>query len=466
MRILLISPSSGNWKGIAKKKIFNGKTFRFSMLSLLTVAALTPKEHEVTILDEQFEDLPLDKNFDLVGITAMTAVVPRAYEIANIYKNLGIPVIMGGYHATLNTKEVLKYADSVVAGVAYKAWEHLLDDFQKGDIKRIYYGEADNNIPIHLPREKLSKRNYLTINATFATLGCKNLCHFCSINKFYNMNRFHRKISDVIQEIKAFKDNFFIFVDDNLIQDRDYASILFKSLIPLKKKWVTQVSIDICNDEELLKLISDAGCIGFFIGLETFNINALNSQEKNINLPYKYKEAIKKIHKYKIFVESGIIFGFDTDDSSVFEETLKMLYKIKIDLIQLSILTPLPGTELYENMKDRIIDRNWNHYDYRHVVFKPKQISKEELQNGADWVIRKFYSPLKILSRLLRWIKIQKGLNKAIYPLCLSIAYYGRVKRFKIKGFNPGIKTIFNIEFIKKIFKNFGLKKKKLIAEI
>ena len=466
MKILLVSPSSGKWRGIAKKKVFNGKIFRFSMLSLLTIAALTPKKHNVTIIDEQLEDLPLNNNYDIVGITAMTAVAPRAYEIAKIYKHLGIPVVMGGYHASLNSYEAMEYVDSVVVGVAYEAWENLLDDFQNGKLKRIYYGKVNNNIPIHLPREKISKKSYLTINATFATLGCNNTCRFCSINKFYKMNRYNRKISEVIQEIKTLNDDFFIFVDDNLIQDREYALMLFKSLIPLKKKWVTQVSIDVSKDDELLMLMSEAGCLGFFIGLETFNKKALNSQEKNINSPNEYKEAIKKIHSYGIFVESGIIFGFDSDDKYVFTDTLKMLKKIKIDLIQLSILTPLPGTELYENMKDRIIDKNWANYDYRHVVFEPKQISKEELQNGADWVIRKFYSPLNIFIRIFRWMKIQKSFSNILYPLCLSIAYYGRVIRFKIKGFNPGIKLFSLIDIAKKLFDNIFLRRKKTLIEI
>jgi len=437
MKILLIAPSSGNWKGIAKSKFFNGKTFRFSMLPLLSVAALTPTEHEVTIIDEQIENLPSSNDFDLVGVTAMTALAPRAYQISKHFKDLGITTVIGGFHATLNPEEALKHFDCVVSGPAYNAWDKLLLDFQNGDLKRIYYGNAEKNIPEKLPRHLLAKENYLTVNATFATLGCKNSCNFCSVNEFYKMNRFYRNIEHVANEIKNFKEKFLIFIDDNLIQDREYAIDLFKAIKPLNKKWVTQVSIDISNDEELLKMMAEAGCMGVFIGLETFSEEALNSQKKNINSPEKYKEAIKKIHKYGIYVESGIIFGFDSDDKTVFNKTLKTLDKIGIDLIQLSILTPIPGTILHKNMEERIFDKNLEHYDYRHTVFYPAQMNSSELQNGADWVIRKFYSPFKIIKRIFRWLTVKNGFINFIFPLVLSAAYYGRVKRFKIYGFNP-----------------------------
>jgi radical SAM superfamily enzyme YgiQ (UPF0313 family) len=443
MKILLVAPSSGYWKGIAKKRFFNGKTFRFSMLPLLTLAGLTPKEHEVTIVDEQIDALPVKKKFDLVAITAMTALAPRAYDIAHFFRLSGIPVVMGGFHATLNPEDALKHVDSIVIGPAYGAWRQLLEDLQAGSLKRMYYGKTGNGcIPVKLPREMLQAGKYVSVNATFATLGCSNGCLFCSVNKFYGMKRHERRVDEVISEIGSFKEKFFIFIDDNLVQDRIYATKLFTALVPLKKKWTAQVSIDISDDEELLDLMGKAGCIGVFIGLETFSEQALMSQDKNMKSPAYYRDSIKKIHKRGIFIESGIILGFDSDDRKVFKNTLRMLHKTAVDLIQLSILTPLPGTGLYSEMKCRITDHDLEHYDFRHAVFDPKLMTAEELQDGADWVIRQFYSPHRIIGRIFRWLFMKHGIVNLVYPAALSLAYLGRVIRFNINGSDPDIKKV------------------------
>lgn len=439
MKILLIAPAAGKWQRIAEKKLFNGRVFRFSMLSLLTVAKLSPQDAEITIIDEQVSKIPFDENFDLVGITAMTAVSLRAYEIAASFRKKGIPVIMGGYHATLNPDEALEHVDAVVIGCAFGAWEALIKDISKNKLQRIYYGNPTGKIPTHLPRKKLIKSNYITTNATYATLGCKNTCHFCSISAFYEGKHHTRPINEILTEIQSFKEDFFIFVDDNLPQNREFAYDLLTKLVPLNKEWVTQASIDIVDDQKLLKLLQKSGCIGLFIGLESFNEQALNAQGKSINAPHYYKEAVKKIHDHGIFVESGLIFGFDNDHKDLFQNTLKMLKHIQIDAIQVSILTPQPGTALFTEMQGRLFDRNWAHYDYRHVVFKPKHMTPEELQAGADWTIKQFYSPKNIFMRSFRWLSMKQGWKHFLYPFILNLAYLGRTKRFNIRGYNPNV---------------------------
>ncbi len=454
MNILLIAPASGNWRGIARLRLFNGKVFRFSMLSLLTVAELSPKEAQVSIVDEQIEEVPFDKNYDLVGITAMTALAPRAYEIAKIFREKGIPVVMGGYHASLNPEEALQYVDAVVIGCAFGAWESVIEDVKNNCLKRTYYGDTEAKIVSSLPRHKLAKSDYITTNATYATMGCANNCRFCSIGAFYKGKHHTRPAEEVIREIASFKEDFFIFIDDNLTQNREYVFNLLKRMIPLKKKWITQASIDIADDEEILKLLHDAGCIGLFVGLESFCEQALRSQDKTLNSPQFYKKAVKKIHKYGIFVESGIIFGFDSDRKDVFRMTLKMLDDIGIDAIQVSILTPLPGTKLFSDIKGRIFDYNWSHYNFRNVVFYPCCMSPEELQGGTDWVIRRFYSPWNIFRRTCRWLIMRHGIKNIIYPFVLNLGYLGRVKRFNIQGFDP-----YRNSFSHK--KLFSLKKRK-----
>lgn len=436
MNILLIAPAAGNWRRIGQRKAFNGKAFRFSMLSLLSVAALSPRKATVRIVDEQVEEVP-DSPVDLVGITAMTAVAPRAFELCARFRAQGIPVVMGGYHATLNPEEALQHADAVVVGPAYGAWEQVCADVEEGRLQRVYHGNPDGEIPVHLPRHLLAKDRYVTVSSTFATLGCRNRCRFCSIHPFHGGRRCARPVKDVAAEVAAFPDRFFVFVDDNLTQDRAYALELSRALAPFGKRWVVQASIEIARDPELLTAMRDAGCLGVFVGLESFNVDALHQSDKDFNRPQQYREAVRAFHQHGMYVEAGVIVGFDADDVTVFRNTLDMLDWVGVDVIQLSILTPLPGTALYEAMKGRITDSDWSHYDYRHVVFTPQRMKADELQAGADWLIRSFYSPWRILRRVWRWVAVPGGWKHFVYPIGLSLAYLGRTWRFGIRGYDP-----------------------------
>jgi radical SAM superfamily enzyme YgiQ (UPF0313 family) len=439
MKVLLISPASGAWKGISRRRLFNGKTFRFSMLSLLTLAALTPGKHKVRIIDEQVEEVPFEEAFDIVGITVMTALAPEAYEIAARFRARGIPVVLGGFHVTLNPEEALMHADAIVTGPAFGAWERVLSDLETGNLSLLYKGDPEGKIPSALPRGLLEKSHYITMNATYATMGCVNKCQFCSISAFHEGKRHFRPVREVASEIASFSGKFFMLLDDNLTQDREYAHALLKEIAPLKKKWITQATLDLAEDPETLELLSRAGCAGVFVGLETINEETLREQEKDCNAPRKYRKAVLSFHKHGIFVESGVMFGFDRDTTKSFRNTLNMLHRIGIDAIQVSILTPVPGTPLHIKMKQRIFDFNWGHYDYKHVVFTPRLMNAEELKAGADWVIRRFYSPANIAKRALRWILMPGGLKNFIYPFVLNMAYYGRVKAFSIKGYDPAI---------------------------
>lgn len=437
MNILLISPSSGHWRGLGKKNFFNGKTFRFSQLSLLSVAALTPAKHELHLVDEQVDDIPWEDNFDLVGITVMTATAPRAYEICSRFREKNIPVVVGGFHPTFNLKEANSFANAVVVGPANKAWQQLLKDVERGDLKKVYYGTPEEKPRTSLPKNLLNKSAYLSVNTTYATLGCRNECSFCSITSFYSGKRYQRKIEDVVAELKSFPQKFFMFVDDNLTQDRDYIVSLLEAMVPLKKKWVTQASIEIADDDELLGLLKKSGCAGVFVGLESFSEAALCSQNKTIKNPKYYKAAVQKFHHYGIFVEAGLIFGFDTDSPAVFERTLKILDNIGIDAMQAAILTPLPGTKLFQQMKDRIVDFNWEHYDYKYAVFNPAQMSQTDLSAGLEWINKKFYSPWRIFKKTFRWLFSPIGYTNMYFPLFLNIAYWGRQFQFGVKGYNP-----------------------------
>lgn len=442
MKILLIAPASGRWKKIGRSRIFNGKTFRFSLLSLLSVAAETPPDVEIKIVDEQVDDIPWEEAFDLVGITCMTALANRAYEIASEFRKKGIPVILGGTHPSFCPEEVLKHADAVVVGDAEGIWKEVIEDLRLGKVKGIY----KNKFPVELkgikppPRELLNSGNYGTIQAAQATRGCSNKCDFCSVAAFHNQTQRCRPVNEVYKEIAAIPDKFFIFVDDNLTADRDYAKELFKALVPLKKKWITQSTLSITEDEEFVKLAAEAGCIGLFVGLETFKSENLDSINKSFNKVEQYRKSIKLLHSYGIGVEAGIVFGFDNDTSDVFKNTLKTLDRLEVDVIQVSIFTPLPGTPRFTSMKNRIIDYNWSNYDFHNVVFTPDKMNVEELKAGHDWVTNRFYSPLRIVKRLLKHLMRPGGFKTIYYVAALNLAYLGRVLHWNIKGYDPAKK--------------------------
>lgn len=437
MRILLIAPASGPWRKLPKDGLFSGKTFRFSMLSLLSVARLSPPDARVRIVDEQVEDAPMEGKFDLVGITCMTATAPRAYELADHFRSRGISVVLGGFHPTLNPDEALGHSDAVVIGPAYGAWERAVADAERGHLEARYYGDPTGPAPADLPRQLIETDKYLTVNAVFASMGCARGCRFCSIAAFSRCRRMARPVNEVTGEIASFRKRFFIFVDDDLTQDRIYALQLMEALAPLGKRWVTQVSADAARDPELLDAMAAAGCIGVFVGVETFRKEALAGQGKEANRPEQYREAVRAFHRRGMFVEAGIMFGFDGDRPPVFRETLDALEHIGIDAIQASILTPLPGTPLHEEMHGRIVDWDWSHYDYRHAVYTPLGMTREQLQDGADWIIRAYYTPWRIMRRVVRWLCMPGSWRMLVYPLGLNLAYLGRVIRFGIKGRDP-----------------------------
>jgi radical SAM superfamily enzyme YgiQ (UPF0313 family) len=229
-------------------------------------------------------------------------------------------------------------------------------------------------------------------------------------------------------------------VDDNLTADTEYASRLFKALIPLNKLWVSQSTVAIAEDQNLVRLAAESGCIGLFVGIETFNKANLEGVGKTCNRVEKYREDIQMFHSFGIAIEAGIVFGFDNDRPEVFQNTLNILDELEVDVIQASIFTPLPGTNRYANMQERIIDRNWAHYDFHNVVFEPTNMSAVDLQAGHDWITYEFYKPWRIARRLWRHAKRPGSFAALPYLAAVNMAYYGRVHNWHIRGFNPAAK--------------------------
>ncbi|MBN1268200.1 MAG: B12-binding domain-containing radical SAM protein [Kiritimatiellae bacterium] len=442
MQIILIAPASGKWRHVGRRRLFSGKTFRFSMLSLLSVAAETPPGVDVRIVDEQIEEVPWDADVDLVGITCMTALAPRAYEIAARFRARGIRVVLGGMHPTLFSEEALRHADAVVAGEAEGQWPRVIEDARAGRLKGIYRSETLHDLrglkPV--PRHLLRGKQYATVHAVQATRGCPHGCDFCAVSAFNRQTQRRRPVDEVVAEVQTIPDRFFIFVDDNLTADPEYAKALFTALAPLRKWWITQATLAIADDEALLDLAARAGCKGVFVGLETFSEVNLEGVNKGFNKVDDYRQKIARLHAHGIAVEAGIVFGFDGDRPEVFARTLKMLDDLEIDVIQVSIFTPLPGTRRFEAMQARLTDRDWAHYDFHSVVFQPAGMDAASLQAGHDWVTREFYRPWRILRRLWRHALRPGGVGPLVYLAAINFAYYGRVVRWGIRGCNPAAK--------------------------
>ena len=403
MKILLISPE--NKKSIYAYTKEDVKAFWFPKLGLPTIAANTPPDVEVRIVDECVEDIDFNVDVDLVGISVMTYLAPRAYEIAAKFRARGVKVVLGGIHVSMCPEEAKEHADSIVVGESEKTWPILVEDFRRGELKSLYE-EKDlpklENLPI--PRRELFKPNsYWTTNCVQTSRGCPFACDFCTVTIFGG-NQFRlRPIEQVIEEVRRLKKGFVVFVDDNIAGNKAYAKQLFKALIPLKINWGSQASLTMARDPELLDLAAKSGCTALFIGVESISEENLAAANKRFNKVDKYKEEFRRFHDYGILIQTGMIFGFDHDDESAFERTVEFLEENNIELAMFNILTPLPGTNLYKKMdaEGRIIDRDWSHYDGRHVVFKPKLMTPETLQEGFLWAYHKFFSYPSMIKRIV-----------------------------------------------------------------
>jgi radical SAM superfamily enzyme YgiQ (UPF0313 family) len=391
------------------------------------------------MVDEQVEEVPWDEAFDLVGITCMTALAPRAYELAAQFRRRGTPVVLGGMHPTLCPEEAAGHADAVVVGDAEGLWPRVVEDLMRGELRGIYRhasSPALGGLPA-LPRHLLSRRKYATVQAVQATRGCDQGCAFCSVAAAHQCCQRRRPVLEVLAEVRGLPGRFFMFVDDHLLADRDYARELLTGLLPLGKRWVAQTTLAITQDRDLLRLAAAAGCVGIFVGLETFSPANLAEVNKGCHRVEEYRQAIQALHDQGIGVEAGVVFGFDGDRPAVFRQTLDMLESLDMDAVQISVFTPLPGTKLFAREQGRILDRNWAHYDFHHAVHEPAGLSVEALQAGHDWVTREFYRPRRLFRRFGRCLLQPLRWRSLPFLVLINLAYLGRVLRWHIRGWDP-----------------------------
>jgi radical SAM superfamily enzyme YgiQ (UPF0313 family) len=443
MKILLILPAAEHLRvTVPGGRPPRRAMLRFSILPLTVVAALTPGEHEVSICDENVEAIDWGCDADVVGVTFMTALAPRAYQIAAAFRARGKVVVAGGYHATLCTAEAARHFDAVVAGEAEELWPRLLKDIQAGTLQPVYKSTRPADLSATpVPRRELaahSARHYVTTNAVQTGRGCPHACRYCSITAFHRRSHRNRPLEQVLEEVRRIPSRHIMFVDDNIIADPDYARRLFRALVPLNKRWVSQCSLKIADDPDLLRLAHAAGCRGLFIGIETLDEKNLDALDKGFNDSRRYAERLARIRRAGIGVQLSIMVGLDNDDVSAFARTLRFLRTVDAAALQLNILTPLPGTPLFDDLqrKGRITDRDWSHYDFRHVVIRPARMTAAELQDGADWLYRQFYRLDRIILRTLRTL-FRLGPLSAYLVWRLNMTYRYDNLRERIIGRDP-----------------------------
>ena len=408
MKLLLVAP-------IAKSKFLGkGLVFNIPFLSLPTLATYTPPDVEVTIVDEKIEQINFDAPYDMVGITIMTPLAPRAYEIAEEFHRRGVTVVMGGMHVSACPDEASNHADAIVIGEAEQVWSQLIDDFKRNALKKVYKAETHTNLEFLIPmkRDLLPRDKYVPVEFVETTRGCPFGCHFCSVTKFFGGKYRVRPVDAVIKEIATFKPttqrfsikNVVLFVDDNIIGNRDHAIELFKKIKPYKLNWLGQASINLAKDEELMALAKESGCLGFMIGFESLSDDVLKDVGKKPNVTTEYIASIRKIQSYGIGVMGSFIFGFDQDDETVFEKYWQFVKQSGLEGLYVGIMTPYPGTRFFDDLskEGRIFDHNWSNYDTSHVVFHPKRMSAEVLSKGYRWALKKSYSMYSICKRLHR----------------------------------------------------------------
>ncbi len=380
------------------------KDIWFARLTLTALAALTPPDIEVKITDENVEPIDFEEDVDLVGVTGMVMHAPRAYQIAQRFRQRGIPVVMGGPHASSLPLEAKEYVDAVVIGEAENVWEGLIEDYKKGCLKPFYKEDTFCSMErLPFPRlDLLRKEAYMTVNCVQTTRGCPHQCDFCHVTHFFGKTYRCRPVEEVIEEVKRLDGEFVVFIDDNIAGNRHYARELFTQLKPLKKKWASQASMTLTRDPELLKLAAESGCVSLFIGVESLSSENLKEVNKAFNQVSQFEEAMKALHDHDIMILAGFIFGLDHDDEGVFERTLRFCERNRIELPTFFILTPLPGTALFQRMESegRLLHKDWGQYNGATVVFKPRLMTEETLQRGFNWACKEGYSWNSIIKRV------------------------------------------------------------------
>jgi len=399
--LLLITAAAPDIQRVRRARVLN-----FQQITMPYLAAFVPPHWNVIHIDEVVSPVDVTLDVDLVAITFHTPSAYHAYALAAQFRRRGIPVVAGGPHATLLPDEAQAHADVVFVGEAEQHWPRFLRDFENGTYLPRYAAAVSPTLDdAPMARKELFHRRDLTGGRLFATRGCAYGCDFCTLAAMYQRRVRQRRVTDVAAEYASFPGKVIIFWDDNLASDREYAKALFRAIAPYKKWWSSQASIQAGGDPEFLEWAARSGCKQLFIGLESISQASMNAVHKGFNRVEEYARVIERIHAHGIAVQAGIVFGFDHDSETIFDETLDFLEAAGVQNATFNILTPYPGTRLYDRLEaeGRILTHDWRRYNGRDsVVFKPRHMSPDMLLEGYRHANRRFYSAGSIYRRLSR----------------------------------------------------------------
>jgi len=410
MNILIVETV---WMGGARYK-FLDKTLltAFSILPTLQareLSAITPKQHTVSVVNERYSKIDYDTAYDVVLINYVTSTAPRAYAIADNFRKKDILVVLSGFHASGLPEEAKQHADSVLIGRNEYGWLTILKDIEQKKLQPFYHAPLYNNSLI-LPPTNISLPRFVMTGAIEATRGCPYHCEFCPETNIQGGATFYKRpIPDIIAEIKTISQKTLMFYDTSLTINPEYTKELFKEMKGLHKKFSCNGNVDVlAHDADLVRLSKEAGCVAWLVGFESICQNTLNAVGKTTNRVNEYAQAIRNIHQNHMAVIGDFIFGFDTDTPDVFRKTLKVIKELEIDVADFSILTPFPGTPLFNKLdtEKRILTKDWKYYNMGHAVFKPNHMNPEELQEGVRRMYDEFYHlpfTIKRIVRGLRW---------------------------------------------------------------